>query len=621
MDKKEEKKEKLMKEIRVPPATKPISEKISKRSEKEAKEIAKKVLKRIEPFAEAIAEDVGVRFRFGGDPVSFFNPREGIINLGWGEFQDPRADELRGAAVIFHELGHLRHLLLDPDTILKSVKEIKPQIFYLYNACDDIEIEDYLKKYPPIREEREYEYKYVASTRDLSQEPKSSQFLFGLMEYAMLGEMPRGIDSEVRKKIVELTNVNGTDAIELLKTTQEPGLRHQIVKKIFQPVYEYFLEKDKKEGRVMNEIEEALQTVVILLGDGKLSEKEIKKINELKLGKIIKISERDLRKFIRDVERRKREEEKKRAPSQVAAGMTAAEYEITPNEAADYRSEYEEVKSYVSEVADSLEKIVDEHIQMTYGFTHPMKKGVVLEPGLLHEAYIAIKTGKEPAIFRKFEPIRKVKKVFPTEVVFYLLCDMSSSMSGEKERLQRLTTVLLMEGIAEYMRRVEEKRKSLGTNEAGFDIKVELRRFGSQDTPLKDKEEEFTPKIRIRVHKMLFDADEGATREDLSFEKILEKLNKLPSEEREKIRNKEKEHIVILLSDGASGNPEGSHRLIKNLRNMGVEVWGVGITKEAGEEMRELVGREYAIPLDDPKELPSAIATFVSKRIKLREVG
>jgi len=208
--------------------------------------------------------------------------------------------------------------------------------------------------------------------------------------------------------------------------------------------------------------------------------------------------------------------------------------------------------------------------------------------------------------------------IMPTEVNFYLICDMSGSMAGEKEEFQRKSAVLLMEAIAEYMRRLKEKRKQLGISDAGFDIKVEIYRFGSQQIKLKDRNSDFSPDVRINVHKYLFDANEDSTREDLALSEIKKELEKLPQDEKQQIKDGEKKHIIILLTDGASGNPNQTKKIVKELRNMGVEVWGFGIGKTTEHEIKSLLGEEFAEAIDSPKEIPIYLSNFVKKIIKIK---
>jgi hypothetical protein len=482
-----------------------------------------------------------------------------------------------------------------------------------------MEIEEYLRKYDKIREEREREYRYVASTRDFQEEPKSSQFLLGLLEYAMLNEMPK-IDPEVIKAIKSLESYNGVNVIDFIKNTEDSALRYNVTKKIVQPIFERFIEEDRKSGLSDQSLIQAIQQLSKELGG--ISDKEGKPL-ELKEGEEgerkgklpFNMSKEDIKKLKENFEKHQQTKD----ISSKLGGWMEEEYEVKPNEIADYRSDYDSIKHYVKSVADELEKIVEEHISLSYGFTHPKRRGVFIEPGLMHEAYISLKTGREAPIFRDIKKVRKVHRVYPTEVNFYLLCDMSGSMSGEKEELQRRSAVLLMEGIAEYMRRLEEKRRQLGISDAGFEAKVEIYRFGSQSIKLKDRNEEFLPKVRINVHKYLFNA-EGATREDLSLSEISKKIDSFSEEEKKLIKEGEKKHIILLLTDGGSGNPEGTKKIVNKLRNAGVEVWGVGIGKEAKEPIKDLLGEEFAESIESPKELPDYISAFVKSRIKLKKV-
>ena len=601
---------------------------LKQRSDQEALEIAKQALEEVKPFMEAVADDAGVSFAVSGDPNSYFNPKEGKINLGWASFKDPTSTPLSGAAVLFHELGHLRHLLTDSDTILEATEKNSPVIFPLYNVVDDMEIEEYLRKYDKIRKEREKEYRYVASTRDFQKEPKSSQFLLGLLEYAMLNEMPR-IDPEVIKAIKSLESYNGVNVIDFIKNTEDPALRHNVTKRIVQPIFERFIEEDRKSGLSDQSLTQAMQQLSKELGgisdkEGKLLESKEEGSSKSsegeegeRKGKLpFNMSKEDIEKLKENFEKHQQTKDN----LSKLGGWMQKEYEVKPSEVADYRSDYDSIKHYVKSVADELEKIVEEHISLSYGFTHPKRRGVFIEPGLMHEAYISLKTGREASIFKDVKKIRKVHRVYPTEVNFYLLCDMSESMEGEKEELQRKSAVLLMEGIAEYMRRLEEKRRQLGISDAGFEAKVEIYRFGSQSIKLKDRNEEFLPKVRINVHKYLFNANEGATREDLSLSEISKKIDSFSEEEKKLIKEGEKKHIILLLTDGESGNPEGTKKIVNKLRNSGIEVWGVGIGEEAEESIKNLLGEEFAKPIESPKELPDYISAFVKSRIKLKRV-
>ena len=543
------------------------------------------LIERHEPFLKAFTAGTGVSFRVGDVETSYFDPEKMEIVLSPNRLVQAKEkgvpSGLEGLGSFFHEIGHLMHLLREPDVFLDSWDRIKnKEEFVLYNVCDDIQVEEALKQFKPIREAREAVLKVQPTSRMLS-----AQFLEALAYNAMFNEVPKGLDLKVESALKELRDKSGVDLIDLLKKTPETSLRHPLIEKYFKPVFKKFLNEDEKKFGG-----EVVKKELVSISGGK----------EAPFG----LSREDMKKIALKFKSESVEEKAKR--------MTLEAEGVKEEQAADYNEDFRQVEPYVKQLAGELRNIVDEHIVLNRAPGELSTRGNVLEPGVFPTALVKIKQNLPPQVFRKIEPRVKSTAYYPKEVLLAMVCDMSKSMEREdKAKLQRQAAVLLMEGVDDYNKSLAEKRQKLGLPNAGFEIKTWIRRFGEEDNEIKPPGVELSLKTKVNAHARLSNPSEGNTLEHLSLQEILNFIDSLPASERSQFKTGERKLVTLVLTDGKSGDPYSTKNVLKELKERGVEVWGVGITRQANVD-----NYEHHIVIANPGELPPKIGELIKERIK-----
>ena len=541
---------------------------------------AEELLKKHDSFIKAITAGSEVKIKAGNVETSAFNPETKTITISPNRIVAAKEKgELKGLASLFHELGHLRHLLSDPQLYLQNFRKFqnpeKQKFFDLYNVCDDIQIEHELRVFPPIKEAREESFKEEGAPKE--EGSLANQFLYALKTKGVFGEVPKGLDKRVVEAVDGLKNQN-IDLIDLLKRTEKAKYRYPLIEKFFEPVYERFLKQDKEEKRPAS---------------GGMKQEPLLGMSEASLEKLVKMISEELE-----------------TPEEKARRSTLKSNNITEEQASDYNEDFQEVKPHISKLADELEKMVNESISNTYKIGKPSDKGQIFEVNFVPSALPLMEKNLNPPLFRKIEPYKKKALNYPKEVKITMIGDMSGSMNNsEKDALQRRSAVLLMEGVDEYAKRLKKKRQNLHLPKAGFEIKTEIRRFGEHDRELKPDYTPLTQNAKIEVHKNLSNPTEGSTKPHYSLEKVLEKIDK---KESEKLRKGEKKHIIMVLTDGEFHDQNETTNTIKKLEEKGVEVWGIGITKESKVEN----SFNKWVLIENPKQLPEKIGKLIQERVK-----
>jgi len=199
------------------------------------------------------------------------------------------------------------------------------------------------------------------------------------------------------------------------------------------------------------------------------------------------------------------------------------------------------------------------------------------------------------------------------EVEITLICDRSSSMtdgSGQKAVEQRNSAVLIMEVLKDFAEMCDEEKMKV---DKPLEVKSEIYSFASSvedKTPLKKMGKELGEAERINVLKKLFDLP-GSTTDFNCLEAINEGLE---NETKQKIKIEELKKIVIVFTDGGSDSVERVQKALKNLRDSGIVVIGVGLT-EAGTQAVTTYAPNAEV-VENISTLPIALGGLLKEHLK-----
>lgn len=231
-------------------------------------------------------------------------------------------------------------------------------------------------------------------------------------------------------------------------------------------------------------------------------------------------------------------------------------------------------ESVIEELRNLINRIIARRLKPMPAPRYPTEEGEELVDPT--ELFTQVQKGNlEPRVWETTEIQERKGKKFG-EVEITLVCDRSSSMSGAKLNEQRKAAVLIMEALKEFADHCEEERINM---DKPLEIRSEIYSFQSSAedaVPLKKMSKELGEKERIEVATTLSSAP-GSTTDFVPLETIRAGLDE---EAKHKITEGELKKIVIVFTDGESDDAGRVKTVLKNLRDEGMVVIGVGVTEE-----------------------------------------
>lgn len=252
----------------------------------------------------------------------------------------------------------------------------------------------------------------------------------------------------------------------------------------------------------------------------------------------------------------------------------------------DFWQSVEELRSpdadmtVVEQIREVFRKIITERLAPVRRPKQPVEEGeYLIRPA---EAVAEVRAGHtDPAVWMTHE-VHDHPKELVGALDVTLACDRSKSMEDSdgtsvKMTEQQKAAALLLEALREFCDDLDEERADLLED---LHVRSEVWGFGGPPEVgcLKASSEELTDRERVAVYKELASVPGKSTRDDLVLEAILASISE---EDFERIARGELRKVVIVLTDGDSSNKEGAKVAIKALRDRGVAVVAIGITKAA----------------------------------------
>ncbi len=267
--------------------------------------------------------------------------------------------------------------------------------------------------------------------------------------------------------------------------------------------------------------------------------------------------------------------------------------------------------SIIEELKNLFSRIISKRLKIAQAPKYPVEEGdELVDPAQL---VADVKSGNlQPKVWEDTE-IKEKKGDRFGEVEITLVCDRSSSMTdgnGQKAVEQRKSAVLVMEVLKEFAELCEAEKINI---DKPLQVKSEIYSFASSDedkTPLKKMSAELGEAERIKVLKKLYDLP-GSTTDFNCLEAI---VNNLDENTKRKIKIGELKKIVIVFTDGGSGNPVRVQGVLKSLRDSGVVAIGVGITNEGAPVLTTYAPN--ALVVEDVQKLPIILGELLKEHLK-----
>lgn len=231
-------------------------------------------------------------------------------------------------------------------------------------------------------------------------------------------------------------------------------------------------------------------------------------------------------------------------------------------------------QSVIDDLRELISRIIAKRKKEMPSPRYPVEEGEdLVDPT---ELVTRAKTGDfEPKAWETHDIRMQRGKRFGT-VEITLVCDRSTSMNGQKMQEQQKAAVLFMEALKEFSDLAKEESSML---EKPLEVRSEVYSFQSSSedaVPLKRLSDDISEKERIDVATKIGSCS-GSTTDFIPLQTILSGIDQ--GKER-LIADGETKKIVIVFTDGESDDPVRVKNTLSIMREKGVIVIGIGVTKD-----------------------------------------
>jgi len=298
------------------------------------------------------------------------------------------------------------------------------------------------------------------------------------------------------------------------------------------------------------------------------------------------VSDEDIEKAIEEYKKSQKEKQKSEKEMQEALDQEYAEtLGVTKEELQQYRNiikNLEQVinpetgRSTIQELKEIIKRIISKRKNKKLNPKYPVEEGDYLtEPA---ELIASVKAGNlSPKVWETLDIKEKHDQKYG-EVEITFVCDRSGSMDmdgGGKLQEQRKAIVLGMEALKELSDMCKKEKQSLIKP---LEVKHEIFTFQANDedaVAVKNMSTESTETERIKTASRLSSCPGDSTTDFVPLEVIESDLD---LKTKKKIKEGELKKIIFVLTDGGSDNPDRVQSVLRKLRELGVLVYGIGIT-------------------------------------------
>ncbi len=557
-----------------------------------------------------------------------------------------------------HEIGHfskMRTLLNEKggDKVWKRHNEkIKKSRRYgiLDNTWEDVSVNrEVVLRAPVMKQTLEDLYTqnlFPSSDLRVNKEgqpiPKHLQFAYALLRERQVPGEKCNVDEDVRKEIDRLEGVKSKSGVRLLEYASRPDIapstRIALQEKYLEPVYERFFKEDVEKKKQEEKDKKDQKSDKNDKGEkGEKGEKpkgkpkpgnpedyfsdEYDKFDENNPDHAL--PDKEVEKAVKDYLEAKKKKGKEKSQEELLLEAYAKEAGVTVEDLRTYQSFWSGVEGIenpetnervVEELREIFRQIIAERLVPRLRSKQPTTEGEILvRPA---EAVASIKAGiQEPAVWETLEVRPKNAEHFGNFDVT-VVADRSSSMNEGDENgavknvEQRKAVALMLEALTEFSIELEDIRHDLLYD---LHVRTEAWAFGgdAQIGILKPLSETLTEKERVAVYKTLGSTPGKYTKDFAALRKIKESI---PEEDWQRIEEKKLRKIIIVLSDGVSADAGAVQSVAKELRERGVIVVGVGITKR-GESIKATYAPDGRVS-EKAADLGSVLGELLKEHLK-----
>ncbi len=264
----------------------------------------------------------------------------------------------------------------------------------------------------------------------------------------------------------------------------------------------------------------------------------------------------------------------------------------------------------IEELRNLFSRIISKRLKVIHAPRYPVEEGEELVD--VGQLVTEVKAGNlTPKVWQDIE-IREKKGDKFGEVEITLVCDRSSSMNdgdGSKAEQQRKSAVLVMEVLKDFAEMCRENEINM---EKSLKISSEIYGFGAGEdsTPMKKMSPELGEAERVKVLKQLYHL-RGSTTDFNSLEAIHAGID---GGQRKRMKEGELKKIVIVFTDGDSDKPAEVQNKLNKLKEDGVVVIGIGMTKNGRSVLTTYAPN--ALVVEDISRLPLVVGELLKEHLR-----
>ena len=175
-------------------------------------------------------------------------------------------------------------------------------------------------------------------------------------------------------------------------------------------------------------------------------------------------------------------------------------------------------------------------------------------------------------------------------------------MGGAPAQAAASCAIIMLEGLAGMERDIRQLEEQQSIDLSDLSIRTSLYTFGSNATCHKPLGSSLNDKQRLDTYTAIAAANAGWTADYLA----LQEITALP-------HDRDRQRIIVVVTDGASNNPDAARAAISQLRrDQNTVVYGVSIGSDAAEQLYA----PNAKLINDPKDLPNVLQSFIETTIQ-----
>ena len=267
-----------------------------------------------------------------------------------------------------------------------------------------------------------------------------------------------------------------------------------------------------------------------------------------------------------------------------------------------YDDEIQRFHKQIAEMRTVFQSILNEVVASRRGLSRRSHQdGDILDPNRLAQTVVDIKSSITPEAFQRYETVRG-RAELNCKTDYFFVFDCSGSMGGAPAQAAASCAVIMLEGLAGMERDIRQLEEQQSIDLSDLSIRTSLYTFGSNATCHKPLGSSLSDKHRLDTYTAIAAANAGWTADYLA----LQEITTLP-------HDRDRQRIVVVVTDGASDNPDATQAAISQLRrDQNTVVYGVSIGSDAAEQLYA----PNAKLINDPKDLPNVLQSFIETTIQ-----